>query len=160
MQKYCNLLLLLTVAALACSCRMMRPTTLDSFYNSEVECLGVGYDGSQTLRVWGTGGSEANAVEDAHKKAVYTVLFKGIVGGPCASKPVVTEVNAFERHREYFDGFFARRGAYRRFVGRGNEQYGSRMVEYNAIQTKYGVTVTVSNSQLRKQLVKDGIIKQ
>jgi hypothetical protein len=145
---------------LVCSCRTTT-TTLDSFYNSEIECLGVGYDGGQTLRVWGVGGSDANAVEDAHRKAVYTVLFKGITGGAqCSSKPIVTEVNAFERHQEYFNRFFSRRGSYRRFVSRNNEKYGSRMIEYNASRTKYGLIVTVLNPQLKAQLIKDGIIKQ
>ena len=66
----------------------------------ETQCLGVEEDGTQTLRVWGFGSKKKDAVEQAMKTAVRDILFKGIHAGMegCNTRPMLTEVNARERH--------------------------------------------------------------
>lgn len=39
-----------------------------AYHSAPVECMGVEHDGSQTLRVTGTGRNKADAVEQAKKK--------------------------------------------------------------------------------------------
>ena len=79
--------IILTIACLVCSCS--QPPRLATYQKQEIECLGVEGDGSQTLRVTGTGRNKADAVEQAKKDAVSAVIFKGIRGGlqGCGTPP-------------------------------------------------------------------------
>ena len=91
-----------------CSHNIFGQTTTSAYYEYDAECLGVELDGSQTLRIWGVGRNKKDAVEQAKKNAVRTVLFKGIHGGlsGCNTKPVILEVNAEEKYEDYFNAFF------------------------------------------------------
>ncbi|MDR1880386.1 MAG: hypothetical protein LBQ78_05585 [Tannerellaceae bacterium] len=151
-----SLLCFLTLA----SCK--NTTSVASFSVSETECLGVELDGSQTVRAWGTGRDKADAVEQARKNAVYDILFKGIRGGVggCAVRPLLTEVNAAERHERYFNAFFKDRGEYRKYASQKDERSGSKISESNQSQVKYGVVVRVLRSELKEKLIQDGIIKE
>ena len=64
-----------------CSHNIFGQTTTSAYYEYDAECLGVELDGSQTLRIWGVGRNKKDAVEQAKKNAVRTVLFKVIHGG-------------------------------------------------------------------------------
>ena len=72
---------LVIVAALSsCSKKSTEVSKASAYVNYETICMSVDLDGSQTLRVWGKGSTQADAIEQAKKNAVYDVLFKGIHG--------------------------------------------------------------------------------
>lgn len=133
---------------------------LAGYYTYESECLGVELDGSETIRSWGTGRNRKDAVEQARKNAVRDVLFKGISKGKsdCDQRPVLVDMNAYEKHRNYFNGFFTDDGPYTQFTSTDD---GSRIKGKSRTkdQVTYGVTVRVLRSQLRERMIQDNIIK-
>ena len=129
--------------------------------NFEVHCLGVELDGSQTLRVSGYGKNKSDAKEQAKKNAVWAVVFYGIQEGAagCNTQPLVTEVNARERHEDYFNLFFSDGGLYKEFVSNEDYKTGSKSYVKSKLGAKYTVTLRVLRPQLKARLKTDGIIK-
>ncbi len=154
----CKLLCVIIVVFL-CSCATTK--SISGYYDFKTECLGVAYDGSQTLKVWGDGVDEVTAIEQAKKRAVRDVVLYGISSGSaeCNQKPLVLEVNAEERYENYFNAFFSDSGKYNEYVF----LYGDNSKSSDAVKSKqgvkYGVTVKVLRSELKEQLKADGIIK-
>lgn len=146
-----------TVAMLTVSAHAQKLTT-----NRDIEpqCLGVRHDGSQTLRVSGFGKSTDMALEQAYKNAVYAVLFNGITsGGECDQRPLVPEVNARKRYKDYFDTFFMDNGPYREFISDEDERLYGREEAKNSYGRRIIVVVRVLKSQLKARLKQDGILK-
>lgn len=145
---------------MAISCGSSK-TELAAFYEFETECIDTEYDGSLTIRVWGAGNTKGDAIEAAKKKAVREVIFSGITRGTSGEnmRPLIYESNAEEKYQDYFGKFFADKGEYARFVNMKDEKTNSRQVFENAQTYKYGITVRVLRSDLRKKLQQDGIIK-
>ncbi len=130
-------------------------------YTYKTECLGVELDGSQTVKTWGTGKNKADAVEQAKKHALRDVLFNGILEGKddCEKKPLITEVNAQQKHEDYFNDFFADSGDYKRFISLRDEPKGKRDEFKSRKNTTIGLIVRVLRADLKKKLIKDGILK-
>lgn len=126
----------------------------------EPECISVEQDGSQTLRVWGKGRNRSDAIEQAKKDAVYYILFKGVLKGNKGYnlRPIVTEVNARERYRDYFDIFFMDAGEYLNYVSMADRRLGSTKKVKTDTQVMYCITVRVLVPELRQRLIRDGII--
>lgn len=131
------------------------------YSRSSVRCLGIELDGSQTLRVLGYGRNRSDAKEQAMKNAVSAVIFDGIHDGVagCNTKPLVTEVNARERHEDYFNLFFSDGGAYKEFVSLADTKTGSGKKLKDKLGYSYDLTIRVLRPQLKKHLQKDKIIK-
>ena len=131
-----------------------------SLQGIRVECLGVEHDGSQTLRVQGTGRNRADALEQAKKNAVVAVLFNGVRGGleGCDKRPLLSEANAREKYSLYFDIFFMDRGEYTKFVSLEDERPHSRKKKDGKVQKTYIMTIRVLRSQLADLLRNDGIL--
>ena len=127
----------------------------------ETVSLGSTGDGKITLRTWGSGRNQAEAIEQAKRNAVHDVIFNGIKKGPnigAAAKPLVPEVNAEERYAIYFEPFFSPGGEYKKFV---QEEKGSaqRLKSQGVSREGYGVVVIVDRTALQSQLRKDGVLK-
>lgn len=143
----------------SCSKRTTEVTSAAAYTRFETTCMGVEGDGSQTMRAWGRGTTEGDAIEQAKKNAVNDVLFKGIKGnGECNSTPLVLEVNARERYAKYFNPFFADGGEYRKFVREETGGEASRLKAKGTSLTAYGIIVTVDREGLRRQLERDGVL--
>ena len=142
------------------SCRSSAKTT-QVYAPHFVECMGVEHDGSQTLRVNGTGRNKADAVEQAKKNAVREVIFKGITHGQqgCQTRPILSEVNAEERHEDYFNRFFADGGDYANYVTLDDERHRSRDREKAQTFVSRTLTVRVLRPQLKARLQADGLLK-
>lgn len=139
-----------------------RRTAQEGKYSYETECLGVELDGSQTLRVWGTGRNRKDAVEQAKKNAVREVIFKGIRGGECEMKPLVPEVNAEEKYESYFNKFFKDDGLYKFFVTLKDERIPNRIFRETKVSSNtvtIPVVVRVQRPQLKEQMKQDGILE-
>lgn len=128
----------------------------------QTECISVEQDGSQTLRVWGKGRNRVDAVEQAKKDAIYEILFTGVRKGNKGERlrPLVPEVNARERYRDYFDIFFMDRGEYLNYVSMADRRIGSTVKESNSVQVRCCVTVRVLIPELRQRLTRDGILQK
>ena len=156
MKKFIKLnCLFILLVLLSCSPKIIH----SGYYSFESECLGIELDGSQTLKAWGRGKNRKDAVEQAKKNAVRDVIFKGIrKGSPeCNLKPILVEVNAHERHEDYFNAFFADDGPYKDFITNDDRAPVEKHLAGNDLVC--GVTVRVLRSDLKKQLEWDSILK-
>ena len=134
---------------------------LGSYYNTETTCEGSAFNGNQFVLAWGKGYSKDEAIEQAKKEALNTVLFKGIQKGKqgCQINPIVTEVNARDRHAGYFDYFFSNANVYSQFitvVTKGNKQ----VEQKNDKEIKIGIVFDIDMTSLRNKLINDNILKQ
>jgi hypothetical protein len=154
-----KLLFILTIAGLVCSCS--QAPRLATYQKQEIECLGVEGDGSQTIRVTGTGRNKADAVEQAKKDAVNAVIFKGIRGGlqGCDSRPLINELDARDKYADYFDIFFMDKGEYSRYASMEDRKLRSNDIQVNKSFCNFRITVRVLRSELRARLREDGILK-
>lgn len=139
------------------SCKTQK--NISGYYSFETECLGVELDGSQTLRSWGKGKNERDAFVQAQKNAVRDVLFKGISKGSneCSQYPVLIEVNAQEKHQDYFFTFFKDGGKYTKYSSNTDGRINDKFMANNEFVVE--ITVRVLRNKLKKQLIKDNIIK-
>lgn len=126
-----------------------------------VECIGIDPSGWLMLRSWGNGINKDKAIEQAKRRAVETVVFSGITSNNDSYKrrPLVTEVNARERHEDYFDSFFADGGAFNDYV-KLEEKRTSRIKSANSSMEAWGVVVIVNRSGLKQHLEAANIIKK
>jgi hypothetical protein len=127
----------------------------------ETECLGVEEDGSQTLRVWGSGKNKSDAQDQARKNAIRDVIFKGIRGGVegCSVKPLVNEPNAREKYEVYFNKFFRDDALYDKYLSNKDSNRSMKKVEKTDMGVRVVIVVRVLCPQLKERLKKDGIIK-
>lgn len=171
MKKYFFIFFLTGCAAIAFLSSCGRSNTSYSFYSYQTECVNIERDGSQTLKAYGMGKNRTDAEAQAKKNAVYDVIFKGISSGSreCQARPLLLEVNAEEKYRDYFNAFFANRGPhgnfsdYSRFVTLQDERFSQRIKRkpntQNADQDVYSLIVRVLREELKQQLIQDGILK-
>lgn len=130
----------------------------------EIECAGIGADGSYLLKVYTYSKKKNLPMEQAKKNAVHAVLFKGFPGNNdtrCyTQKPICTNPNIEFEKKEFFDTFFQDGGKYMKYVfdsSDGNVDASDRMKvgkEY-----KVGILVSVSKEALRKDMEAAGIIR-
>ena len=136
---------------------------LGAHYTYETECMGTELDGSYTLKAWGVGRNIVDAREQARKNAVRDVIFKGISKGKegCEIKPILFELNAYDKYRDYFNKFFADHGAFEKFVNYKDKRAGSsaKTRQRTDAEVKYGVIVRVKRAELREKLIQDNILK-
>ena len=155
--KHLFIFLITFVCLVACKSREISTA---AFHGYNTECLGISMDGTQTLRVWGTGRNRSDAIEQAKKKAVYDVVFVGIQAGSgeCNSYPVIDEPNARKKYEDYFDLFFSDGGAYKDYVSTKNQKI-SALQRYKGDGTEtFGIIVTVNRSALRQRFANDNVI--
>lgn len=132
-----------------------------AYGNAQVEYLNSEMDGSVTLRATGQGKNQKDAVEQAKKNALYEVIFNGIRGAEGSlQRPLIFEVNAREKHSNYFNQFFSDKGPYRDFISMKDQKKGSKVKIDGDVQVKYIITVRVLVPELKNQLTQDKIIKK
>lgn len=130
----------------------------------EIECAGIGADGTYLLKVYTYSKKKNLPMEQAKKNAVHAVLFKGFPGNNdtrCyTQKPICTNPNIEFEKKEFFDTFFQDGGKYMKYVSDssdGNIDPADRMKvgkEY-----KVGILVSIAKDALRKDMEAAGIIK-
>lgn len=160
---------IISVIMIACFCVMIcscKPQSdIAGNYTFETECVGAELDGSQTLKVWGSGRYKEDAIEQAKKNGIRDVLFKGIRNGTpdCNVKPLIPEVNAQEKYEDYFNKFFADGGAYQNYVKlRDGKVLDTREIKYKgSTESKetYAIIIIVLRSELKAKMIADNILK-
>lgn len=153
---------LFSIISILMLCTLNAHSQMATFQKQVIECLGVEGDGSQTLRVTGTGRNKSDAVEQAKKDAVYAVIFTGIRSGMngCDSRPLINEQNARDKYDEYFNIFFMDNGEYLKYVSMEDRKLRSNVKSKNKYFKNYRITVRVIRNELKARLKADGVIKQ
>ena len=122
------------------------------------ECLGVGSEGTQLLKVFFYFKKEKEAGVFAKKNAVDAVLFRGIAAGElgCLRTPLI-DAAGLEKHADYFEKFFEDGGTYLTFIAASSDQLTNRVKVGK--QYRAAMSISVNLVQLRKKLENDNIIK-
>lgn len=151
----------LLVGSLSADAQRKRKRRMATFQKEKIECLGVEGDGSQTLRVTGTGRNIIDAKEQAKKDAVMAVIFDGIRSGMngCDSRPLIQEMDARDKYEEYFNIFFMDHGEYLKYVTTEDRRLFSNSTQVNKYFRNMRLTVRVLRSELKQRLIDDGLIR-
>jgi hypothetical protein len=131
-------------------------------FRYEIECVGVGSQGTYLLKVWSYSKKPKVAIEQCKKNAIHGVIFKGFGSGAqgCTTQKPFADASVEDAKIDFFEGFFNDGGDYMKYVavsGDGEIQAEDRIKvgkEY-----KIGVVVSVMKDKLRKDLETAGVIK-
>lgn len=130
----------------------------------ELQCAGVGTDGTKLVKVFSYSKKPNVAIEQAKKNAVHGMIFKGYAGNSatrCPSAPPLSNNPAIEQEKKaYFDKFFEDGGAYMKYVTlSGDASIAPEDRVKVGKEYKIGITISVMYDQLRKELENAGVIK-
>jgi hypothetical protein len=160
----CLIVLLLSISVNSQSKRAQgKADEATGAWKYEIECMGVGTDGTYLVKVWSYSKNPKIATSQAKKNAVHGVIFKGFIGGAngCTTqKPLASNPNLEMEKADFFEPFFEEGGKYMKFVtlsSDGNIAAEDRMKVGKEYKT--GVIVSVAKNELRKDLEAAGIIK-
>lgn len=159
--KYFLTIILLTTSLLAFGQKRKANKDTES-WRYEIECAGIGSEGTYLVKVWSYSKNGNVAIEQAKKNAVHGVIFKGFTGGQgCGTQRAMASTPNIETEKQdFFKLFFADQGNYMKYVNvssDGNIAAKDRMrvgKEY-----KIGVIVSVMKDALRKDLEAAGVIR-
>ena len=170
MSKHFRIVLFALTALLLVSCASKKEATANKAtmtWQYEIEpTTGQATQGSILVKVWSYSGSKGVARTLAGKNAVHGVLFKGVAAlneqnaRVPQQKPIVTDVNAEETHKEFLNEFFKDDGKYMKyvnFINNGIPAPGD-IIKVGP-RYKVGVRVSVAKDALRKEMEAAGIIK-
>ena len=132
-----------------------------AYYDQKSLVLSANYDGSYVIRTTVRSRNSALAFSDAQRKAVEEVIFDGVksaTNGVADLKPLCFDMNAREKHEDYFQAFFSEEGAWKQFVSLRDKRSGSTEYTRTTAQMVQTVTVTVQRADLKRRLQADGII--
>jgi len=155
------ILLLSSTAIFAQAKRKAEKATQEWRY--EIECAGIGNDGTYLIKVWSYSKNPKFAISQAKKNAVHGVIFKGFGGagrGCNSQKALASNPNIEMEKEEFFGPFFEDGGKYMKFV---TESSDGNVAAEDRVKVgkeyKIGVIVSVQKDALRKDLEAAGIIK-
>ena len=143
-------------------CSVSRQTS--GYYTFPPECLGVEYDGSETLLIFADGRNMKDAIEQAKKEAVRVVIFKGVSIGKsqCEIRPLLSEVNAERKYDVYFAKFFKDGGDFLNYVSVQDERIFNKIIRdrmKGRKQVKNSVVCRVELLKLKEKFINDEILK-
>lgn len=133
----------------------------------EIEAaVGQAVQGYTLVKVYTYAKKKDVAILQAGKNAVHGILFKGVAAKNekdvriPSQKPVISDLDAYEKNEEYFKEFFKEGGKYQQFVQMVNNGVPD-MGDIVKIGKEYkvGVKVLVAKDALRKEMENNGIIK-
>ena len=155
-------LALLTTTVLNGQSRKERKAMYDSKFNYEIQCLGVGQDGTKLVKIWGYGKKADDALYEAKRNAVAAVIFRGVPGGGgAAPTPSILPIDGYEKNMDFFDDFFKAGGMYLSFVNSTTDGMpgGADRIKMDK-GYKVALSASVNYDQLRKYLEEKGIAKK
>lgn len=163
MRKLLPLLIILTiVASFGCARFKASHRGTAGYYTFTTECLGTEYDGSMTMRAWGKGRYRKDAVEQARKEAVKTVLFDGFrtsnQPGCETVIPLLNSENYLLTHASFFNNFFKDDGLYTNYTSRKDEPLASKRRKDAGKEAVFSVIVRVDRAGLQNLLIENKII--
>jgi hypothetical protein len=148
--KYLKILGLLMLASLF-SCKSASNT-----YSAEVSFVAKEEQGTITVRTYGFGKNEKDAIKDAHKNAFNVLLFKGLPGTELNVPLVSNEYEAKNNHKAYFDNLLENGGLFRYLMVNSSDS--------QPIKVKGGYNTTlvlkINYNSLRKDLEQNGVIRK
>ena len=146
-----------------CAVKKTQKAMWRSPYNIEIECLGVGTDGTKLVKAWAYAKKPEMAVIQAEKNAVAAAIFKGIPAGngAAATPAICSDQNCLENNQAFFDEFFKDGGKYLQFVNRTTDGMpGGKDRLKMKRGYKVGLKASIAFNNLRSYLEDEGIVKR
>jgi hypothetical protein len=130
----------------------------------EIECAGIGVQGTYLIKVWSYSKNPDIAIEQSKKNAVHGIIFKGFNGGKqgCISqKPLARKINLENEKKSFFKNFFSDGGDYLKFVSLSSDGSvaANDRLKVSKKEYKIGVVVSINKDELRKSLETAGVLK-
>jgi hypothetical protein len=141
------------------SCKSTQISREAAYYDYEVQFIRTGAEGTELIKVFSYGDNEKDCIEATKLNAIRAILFKGIPGSGLL-KPMVTEVGAEEKYKNYFNEFLKPGGKYLNYVALSSDggiDARDRLKVGNKL--KIGIVVSVQKANLRKELEAANIIR-
>lgn len=156
MKKHLIFLLLLPFFLYSCG-SASRLNRADQPWSYEVESVGVGTEGTYSMRVWSYCRTPKMPVEMPKRNAVHATLFRGIPSGNgAAAQPALVDRPLTSSDSLFFDNFF--QAEYQNYIN--SMASGSmRIVKTGRNEYKIGYVLSVAKDDLRKYLEDHGIVK-
>ena len=157
MKKF-SLLIAVAAMVLFAGCGAKRS---QAYYEKQSQVMSANYDGSYVIRVQVRAKDAVVAFTDGQRKAVEEVIFNGVKSGSSGVtdlKPLCFDMNAREKHEDYFNAFFVDGGEWTKYANLKDKRVGSTRYQRDGRQMVETVTVTVDRAGLKKKLQEDGII--
>lgn len=154
-----KVIILCAVMAILSACGVKKS---QAYYDYKTKLIGTELDGTYTLRSWGRAPYAADAYVQAHKQAVYDVIFTGVDAASSnltSLKPLLFEVNARDKYEDYFNKFFADGGIYTKYCSIKEKKIFSSVYSRTKPQVVCHTTVMVDRAKLRQRLIEDKILK-
>lgn len=151
------LVLIASIPMLSIAQKKHKNELLDDEY--EVSFVRTGVEGTTLFKVYSYGKNENKCLENAKRNAIKAVLFNGIPGSDI-QRPLVSDPQAVEVHKEYFNAFFKEEGKYLQFVALstdGSINANDRLKVGKML--KIGFVVSVQKASLRRELEQAGVIR-
>ncbi|MBS3738251.1 hypothetical protein [Mesohalobacter halotolerans] len=154
-------IVVLAVLCIACKSKI---ETVSGYYDYETECVSVDRNGIQTVKAWGIGLNEKEAILNARRRAVDDILFKGIRGGnsSCEIRPIILNPNKRRDNINYFNRFYAPKGLFEQYAGLPDENWLRRKLKTNKKndgKLAYEIIIEVDVMGLREQMKRDNLIQ-
>ena len=134
-------------------------TAYSANYNFEVETVGVGSEGTKSLKVWAFDKTVDAAVQKAKKNAVAACIYRGLPASTYALATPALCANPDPKWDAWFNAFFSDNGPYLNYVNLTSDGDPSGQ---DRLRTKtgykVGVYIQVRFDALRKALEDEGII--
>lgn len=158
-----TLLLLLFISTISMFGQARKKADIDTKeWRYEIQCAGVGHDGTYLVKVWSYSKKGNVAIEQAKKNAVHGVIFKGFTGGDgcAAQKAMISNPNVEAEKKEFFDLFFEDGGKYMKYVSVSTDGHISAEDRKKVgKEYKVGIIVSVMKDALRKDLESAGVVR-
>ncbi len=138
--------------------------TVSGYFDYETECVSVDRNGFQTVKAWGIGMNEKEAILNARRRAIDDILFKGIRGGnsSCEIRPIISNPNKRRDNINYFNRFYAPKGLFEQYAGLPDENWLRRKLKINKRndgKLAYEIIIEVDFMGLREQMKRDNLIQ-
>ena len=157
------LIMTTTMSILGQSRKQVKADQATKDWRYEIECAGIGSDGTYLVKVWSYSKKPSIAITQAKKNAVHGIIFKGFAGGGqgCVpQKPLANNPNLEMEKADFFEPFFEEGGKYMKFVTESSAgMVGAEDRLKVGKEYKVGVIVSVSKDLLRQDLEAAGIVR-
>ena len=132
-------------------------------YRYDIECVGTGKKDQKLIKVWSYSKKPKYAISQSWKNAVHGIIFKGFagVGRTCTGfRPLMNKQMTKEQYDTFFEDFFLDSGDYSQYVSDADDGLinPEDVLKVDRRMYKIGVVVNVNVGELRKRLIKEGLI--
>ena len=139
------------------------PRRSQAYYDQPSQVMSATAEGTYVIRVQVRAKDAVVAFDEAQRKVVKEVIFDGVKSansGISDLKPLCFDMNAREKHEDYWNAFFSDNGPWKKFTSYKDRRSITTKYERDGRQMIETGSVTIDRAALKRRLQADGIIPQ